>query len=210
MRQGAARARVRAARHRPRRDGDARRAARSGGAARFLGHLVLPLRGDAPGAGRDPHAWASRGVAFVGINSDGGGATLDEIKSFLAAHHIPYPVVIDDGTVGALYKVEALPSLVVIGRDGRIRKSFVGYTTEGRSTRPPRRRGQLSRAAPPATRSSRRAIARAPRSGRGSGLGAAGFLFGEVGGSGGGRSAGGCPSTSRSRTPASRGRSCRC
>jgi thiol-disulfide isomerase/thioredoxin len=76
-------------------------------------------------------AWASRGVAFVGINSDGGGATLDEIKSFLAAHHIPYPVVIDDGTVGALYKVEALPSLVVIGRDGRIRKTFVGYTSQG-------------------------------------------------------------------------------
>jgi thiol-disulfide isomerase/thioredoxin len=77
------------------------------------------------------HDWASRGVAFVGVNSDGGGATLAEIKSFLAAHRIPYPVVIDDGTVGALYKVEALPSLVVIGRDGLIRKSFVGYTTEG-------------------------------------------------------------------------------
>jgi len=77
------------------------------------------------------HDWASRGVAFVGVNSDGGGATLDEIKSFLAAHPIPYPVVIDDGSVGALYKVEALPSLVVIGRDGLIRKSFVGYTAEG-------------------------------------------------------------------------------
>ena len=77
------------------------------------------------------HDWGSRGVAFVGVNSDGGGATLDELKSFLAAHPIPYPVVIDDGTVGALYKVEALPSLVVIGRDGLIRKSFVGYTAEG-------------------------------------------------------------------------------
>jgi thiol-disulfide isomerase/thioredoxin len=75
--------------------------------------------------------WASRGVAFVGVNSDGGGATVNEIKSFLAAHPIPYPVVIDDGTVGALYKVEALPSLIVIGRDGSIRKSFIGYTTEG-------------------------------------------------------------------------------
>jgi thiol-disulfide isomerase/thioredoxin len=77
------------------------------------------------------HDWASRGVAFVGVNSDGGGATLAEIKSFLAAHPIPYPVVIDDGSVGALYKVEALPSLVVIGRDGLIRKTFVGYTAEG-------------------------------------------------------------------------------
>jgi thiol-disulfide isomerase/thioredoxin len=74
--------------------------------------------------------WGSRDVAFLGINSDGGGATLDEIKSFLASHHVPYPVVVDDGTVGGLYKVEALPSLIVIGRDGRIRQSFVGYTSE--------------------------------------------------------------------------------
>ncbi len=74
-------------------------------------------------------AWAARGVAFLGVNSDGGGATPAEIQAFLAAHHIPYPVVADDGSVGELYKVEALPTLVVIGRDGRIRSSFVGYTT---------------------------------------------------------------------------------
>jgi thiol-disulfide isomerase/thioredoxin len=74
--------------------------------------------------------WATRGVAFLGINSDGPGTTLDELKKFLGTHHVPYPVVIDDGSVGALYKIEALPSLVVIGRDGRIRQSFVGFTTE--------------------------------------------------------------------------------
>jgi thiol-disulfide isomerase/thioredoxin len=74
--------------------------------------------------------WAPRGVAFLGINSDGGGATLAEIQAFLAAHPIRYPVVADGGLVGGLYKVEALPTLVLVGRDGRIRKSFVGYTSE--------------------------------------------------------------------------------
>jgi thiol-disulfide isomerase/thioredoxin len=73
--------------------------------------------------------WASRGVSFVGINSDGGGATLDEIKAFMAAHPIGYPVVIDDGgDVGARYRLQALPNLFVVGRDGRIRASFIGYT----------------------------------------------------------------------------------
>jgi thiol-disulfide isomerase/thioredoxin len=75
------------------------------------------------------HSWEPRGVAFVGINSDGGGATLDEIKNFLIEHPIPYPVVVDQGPVGGLYKVEALPTLVVVGRDGRLRKSFVGFTS---------------------------------------------------------------------------------
>jgi len=74
--------------------------------------------------------WTPQGVAFVGINSDGGGTALDEIKGFLIEHPIPYPVVLDQGQVGGLYKVEALPTLVVVGRDGRIRKSFVGYTSE--------------------------------------------------------------------------------
>jgi thiol-disulfide isomerase/thioredoxin len=74
-------------------------------------------------------AWEPQGVAFVGINSDGGGATLDELKGFLIEHPIPYPVVLDQGLVGGLYKVEALPTLVVVGRDGRLRKSFVGYTS---------------------------------------------------------------------------------
>jgi peroxiredoxin len=75
-------------------------------------------------------AWSPRGVEFLGINSDGGGATPAEIQAFLAAHHIPYPIVSDDGSVGELYKVEALPTLVVIGRDGRIRRSFIGYTSQ--------------------------------------------------------------------------------
>jgi len=77
----------------------------------------------------DAHrTWAPRGVSFVGINSDGGGATLDDIKAFMAAHPTGYPAVIDDGEVGALYRLQALPNLFVIGRDGRIRASFIGYT----------------------------------------------------------------------------------
>jgi thiol-disulfide isomerase/thioredoxin len=75
--------------------------------------------------------WEPHGVAFVGVNSDGGGTTLDDIKGFLIEHPIPYPVVLDQGLVGGLYKVEALPTLVVVGRDGRLRKSFVGFTSGG-------------------------------------------------------------------------------
>ena len=70
-------------------------------------------------------------MSFVGVNSDGGGATLDDIKAFMAAHPIPYPVVHRrDGEVGARYRVEALPDLFVVGRDGRIRASFLGYTSK--------------------------------------------------------------------------------
>ena len=79
---------------------------------------------------RDVHAsFSGRGVAFVGINSDG-PTPPEEIRAFVAAHGLPYPMVVDDGRVGSLYKVEALPTLVLVGRDGRIRESFVGYTSQ--------------------------------------------------------------------------------
>jgi len=75
--------------------------------------------------------WASRGVSFVGVNSDGGGATLADIKAFMVEHPFSYPVVHDgDGEVGARYRLEALPHIVVVGRDGRIRGSYVGYTSK--------------------------------------------------------------------------------
>jgi thiol-disulfide isomerase/thioredoxin len=73
-------------------------------------------------------AWAGRGVSFIAVNSDGPGTTLDEIRAFMAEHPITYPVVRDDGEIGSRYRVEALPSIVVVGRDGRIRGNYVGYT----------------------------------------------------------------------------------
>jgi thiol-disulfide isomerase/thioredoxin len=75
-------------------------------------------------------AWSPRGVAFVGVNSDGGGATVGELRAFVAEHAIPYPIVLDGGRVGGLYRVEALPSLIVVGKDGRIRATFIGYTSK--------------------------------------------------------------------------------
>jgi thiol-disulfide isomerase/thioredoxin len=73
--------------------------------------------------------WGPRGVAFLGVNSDGGGITAAELQAFAREHPMPYPTVVDDGTVNALYKVRALPQLVIIGRDGAVRRTFLGYTT---------------------------------------------------------------------------------
>jgi thiol-disulfide isomerase/thioredoxin len=71
--------------------------------------------------------WKDRGVTFVGVNSDGDIAPQD-LREFLTSHGVSYPVVADDGRANALFKVRALPQLFVIGKDGRVRDTFLGLT----------------------------------------------------------------------------------
>lgn len=70
--------------------------------------------------------WHPRGVEFVGIDSDGPMATLDDVRAFLTQNPFPYPVVVDDRNAGGAYGVSSIPHLVIIGRDGRIVRVFVG------------------------------------------------------------------------------------
>jgi thiol-disulfide isomerase/thioredoxin len=78
--------------------------------------------------------WSGKGVSFVGVDSDG-DLSPEMLLEFLAQHPIPYPNVADDGALGASYKVRALPTLIVIGKDGAIRESFVGFTSKSTLTR---------------------------------------------------------------------------
>jgi thiol-disulfide isomerase/thioredoxin len=69
-----------------------------------------------------------KGVEFVAINSDGPGATTDDVRAFLKRRPISYPVVIDEGEVGGRYNVTGLPHFVVLGRDGVVSRVFFGLT----------------------------------------------------------------------------------
>jgi peroxiredoxin len=71
-----------------------------------------------------------RGVEFVGINSDGPGVSPEEVLAHLKNHPAPYPIVIDDGEVSGRYNVVALPHMVVLDREGTVRKIFMGVTTQ--------------------------------------------------------------------------------
>jgi thiol-disulfide isomerase/thioredoxin len=70
--------------------------------------------------------WQPRGAEFVGIDSDGPMLSQDDLRAFLASRPFPYPVVNDDKEVGGRYGVFSIPHIVVIGRDGRIARVFVG------------------------------------------------------------------------------------
>jgi thiol-disulfide isomerase/thioredoxin len=73
--------------------------------------------------------WSPRGVEIVGVSSDGPQTSPQEIRAFLQNRPSPYPMVLDDGTANGLYKIRALPQMVLIDREGAIRKVFIGYTS---------------------------------------------------------------------------------
>lgn len=73
--------------------------------------------------------WHPRGAEFVGIDSDGPMATREDVRGFLVEHPLPYPVVIDDRSdrsAGGAYGVSSIPHVVIVDRDGKIVRVFVG------------------------------------------------------------------------------------
>jgi thiol-disulfide isomerase/thioredoxin len=74
--------------------------------------------------------FAPQGVAFLGVDSDGGQTSADEVTAFLREHGAPYPVVYDDGRANDLYRIKVLPTLVIVGKDGMIERVLMGMTTK--------------------------------------------------------------------------------
>ncbi len=68
-----------------------------------------------------------RGVEIVGVACD---SEPQDVQDVIRAHQIPYRQLLSDGKVESLYGAEGLPTTFVIDRQGRIRKKFVGTTTE--------------------------------------------------------------------------------
>jgi thiol-disulfide isomerase/thioredoxin len=72
--------------------------------------------------------WQNRGVQLVGVH--GPSVPEDEVRAFLRERPAGYPMLLDaDGQVNDLYKVVALPHLVLVGRDGTVLKTFWGVTS---------------------------------------------------------------------------------
>lgn len=68
----------------------------------------------------------SKDVEFLSISAEGSMVDKEEIGEYLRQHPAPYPNLFDDREVGGLYRVVSLPHMVIIGRDGVIRRVMVG------------------------------------------------------------------------------------
>ena len=59
------------------------------------------------------------------------GEASEKARSFIDMNHYTTTTLLDQkGDVGREYKVSGIPTLVIIGRDGKIAAHFVGVHTE--------------------------------------------------------------------------------
>lgn len=92
-----------------------------------------PCRAETPGLVRIANATASQGVQFVGIDTRDG---LAGARAFVRNFEVPYPSVFDPaGTAllpfGSVIPSAAIPSSLVVDRDGNVAARVIGAVDEG-------------------------------------------------------------------------------
>jgi cytochrome c biogenesis protein CcmG, thiol:disulfide interchange protein DsbE len=93
-----------------------------------------PCRQETPGLIDLARDYRYRGLSIVGVSMDaadqGAEGGKRAVQSFLSEFHVPYPVLMPDLTLPSAPAVEALPTTVLVDRDGRAAKSYVGAVRE--------------------------------------------------------------------------------
>jgi thiol-disulfide isomerase/thioredoxin len=74
------------------------------------------------------HKYGSGRVDFIGVSVDGSPEDAARVKTDWG---LPYDVAIDDGRLAKSYKIEVLPTLVLVGADGRVRHVSAGSVSRG-------------------------------------------------------------------------------
>lgn len=84
-----------------------------------------PCRQEMPLLDRLHHRYEDTGFAVLGVNVEGEFGPAQEV---VQKTNVTFPILIDDGQkVSEMYKLKAMPSTVVVDRDGVIRYIHHGY-----------------------------------------------------------------------------------
>lgn len=87
-----------------------------------------PCREETPGLIDLAREYRYKGLAIAGVSMDMGGRPA--VEGFLHEFHMPYPILMPDLASPSAPAVEALPTSVLVDRNGRVAKSYVGAVQE--------------------------------------------------------------------------------
>ena len=78
--------------------------------------------------------YLGKGFVVLAIAIDDGPKALSAVKSFANEFTIPFPVMIDDGTVSRQYQVISIPTSFIIDKEGNIRHKHIGLLPDFATT----------------------------------------------------------------------------
>jgi cytochrome c biogenesis protein CcmG, thiol:disulfide interchange protein DsbE len=93
-----------------------------------------PCRQETPGLIDLARDYRYKGLSIVGVSMDGVDQSAEggkrAVESFMNEFHMPYPVLMPNFTLPSAPAVEALPTTVLLDRNGRAAKSYIGAVRE--------------------------------------------------------------------------------
>lgn len=92
-----------------------------------------PCRAEMPMLVETAAAYRSKGVDFVGVSLDQGGAKV--VKPFVAKYKIDFPVLFPTAGPSIADGVSGIPVTLVIDRQGRLAQAYSGMVSEEELTR---------------------------------------------------------------------------
>lgn len=87
-----------------------------------------PCRQETPGLESLARDYRYKGLALVGVSLDKGDRSL--VQSFVKEFHMTYPVVFPAPAQPFVSDVDAIPTSVLVDREGRVAKTYVGAVRE--------------------------------------------------------------------------------
>jgi len=100
----------------------------------FFASWCPPCQTVAPDLKSIYEKYMGKGFVVLAIAMDDGPEALSAVNSFVNEFGIPYPVMIDDGTVSRQYQVISIPTSFIIDKDGNIRDKHIGLLPDFAST----------------------------------------------------------------------------
>ncbi|HHT9138042.1 MAG TPA: TlpA family protein disulfide reductase [Candidatus Wunengus sp. YC60] len=87
-----------------------------------------PCRKEIPGFINLYNKYQGKGVEILGIAFDENGTEV--VPPFIKKMGINYPVYLDGGDIAQAYDLQAYPTTIVYGKDGKVANKHLGYVSE--------------------------------------------------------------------------------
>ena len=86
-----------------------------------------PCRKETPDLVSIAQTYGPRGLRIVGISMDDAPASV--VPEFVKRYHVPYPVLVPDAGFGLAGSIDALPTSILLDRQGRVANVYSGAVT---------------------------------------------------------------------------------